>query len=156
MEFPQSGPRIAAKDNDGEDIWRLWRIWNKCTLDIADGDLCYEVQYWERYRGQNYVYARPAEEIKSNYPDETDAWEEKYGDAWDAKYGTVGNIWSTNVQATKRPFDDTPDKARTEMKKPIRSQEITVGYQSIHPNSPLFIPVSHRANDFFQLSIRIS
>jgi len=152
MEFPQSGPRIAAKDNDGEDIWRLWRIWNKCTLDIADGDLCYEVQYWERYRGQNYVYARPAEEIKSNYPDETDAWEEKYGDAWDAKYGTVGNIWSTNVQATKRPFDDTPDKARKEMKKPkasVTDREVDSGEdEEMQDEDPFLTTPPRRMNQF--------
>ena len=81
MEFRHSRPRVPAKDNDGEDFWRLWRIWNKCTLDTADGDLCYEVQYWENDRGHNYVHARPVDEIKSNYPEETDAWEEKYRDA---------------------------------------------------------------------------
>lgn len=122
MEFNLSGPGFLAKNDDGKDIKRLWRIWNKCTMETADGDLCYEVQYWENDHGHDYVYAWPAGEIKSNYPTDMDAWEENYGDAWDAKYGTVGKIWNASGQATKRPFDDTPGKARKELKK----QKITV------------------------------
>jgi len=45
----------------------------KCsdTMDTADWDLCYEVQYLEDDRSHNYVHARPADEIKSNYPIDT-------------------------------------------------------------------------------------
>jgi hypothetical protein len=56
--------------------------------------------------------------VRSNYPEEVDAWEEKYGEAWDANYEKCGNIWSTDGQATKRTFDDTLGKTRSETKKP--------------------------------------
>ena len=98
------------------------------------------------------IYARPVEEIKSNYPDETDAWEGKYGDAWEAKYGTVGNIWSTNVQATKRPFDDTPDKARKELKKPkasVTDREVDSGEDEEMQDQDAFLTSpARRANQF--------
>lgn len=94
-------------------MWHLWKIWNKCSLNTADGKLYYEVQYWENVNGRNFVHARPANEIQSNYPDEVDAWEEKHGKAWDARFGKHGNIWNPNGQsASKRTFNDTPQKAR--------------------------------------------
>lgn len=121
MEFHNSRSRVPKKDTDGKEVWHLWRIWNKCTIDTVDGDLCYEVQYWENYKGTNLVHARPAEEIRSSYPDAANAWDAKYGQAWDVRYGNRGNIWSADDEPAlmKRAFNDTPQKARKEdAKKP--------------------------------------
>ena len=110
-------PVFPRRDDDGEDIQRLQIIWNKCTLDITGKKLYYEVQYWENDRNQNYVHARLADEIESNYPEEVDAQEEKFRDTWDAKYSIVRHIWNPDGSATKRTFNDTPGKARKGPKK---------------------------------------
>jgi hypothetical protein len=80
-------------------------------MDTADGELCYEVQYLESDRSHNYVHARPADEIKFNYPIDT-TWREK---VWrlGCQLCQSPNVWNTDSQATKRTFEDTPEKAQT-------------------------------------------
>ena len=114
-EWAHHGPRQPAKNSDGEEVWTLWRIWNKCTLE-EDGPIHYEVQYWENERGKNLVHPVSAEEIWDNYQDQVYHWEEKHGKAWQKKYPN-GNCWSSTAASQlarpgKRDFNDTPQKAR--------------------------------------------
>lgn len=39
--------RKPDPDEEGEPLFQLWKIWNKYTYETRDGELRYEVQYWE-------------------------------------------------------------------------------------------------------------
>lgn len=89
MEFRCEGlkDRLPDRDKDGEEVWQLWRIWNKCT---QDGQLHYNVEFWEMDR-QRVIYTREADEIEDNYPLEAQIWKRKFNNIWARRYRDNGN-----------------------------------------------------------------
>ena len=115
LEWSCEGPKTPQVDKDGENVWQLWRIWNKCTRD--DGEICYEVQYWEA-DGANLIWPVSVSEVKDAYPKQVDLWEKTYAKKWKTRYGDGGNVWQAEALESKRVFDDTPGKVKqAEMKK---------------------------------------
>jgi len=110
LEFSCSGPRVPATDEDGEEIWTLWKIYNKYKFKVG-GETHYDVQYWENWHGSNVVHARPASEVEASYPEQVAEWEREFGGAWTAKYPR-GNFFTP-----KRGFESTPSKPKSKEKK---------------------------------------
>ncbi|KAK0109394.1 hypothetical protein ONS96_003208 [Cadophora gregata f. sp. sojae] len=115
MEFTISRKtRKPRRDRDGEYVWSLWRIINKCKLTPSDPQLYYEIQYWEQETiGEDPVFLELDHVIEQNYQGDAESWEKKFGDDWRKKYGPTGRIWPGPPDPlSKRVFDDTPSKPR--------------------------------------------
>jgi hypothetical protein len=142
VEFQVSGPRIPSRNQSGEEIWSLWKIWNKCTIALNDRELYYQAQYWENRHGKNLVHVRPIAEVKTQYPAEASRWEARFGREWDAQYGMRGNVCPSSPcepPSGKRGFLDTPQKDRQQEKK-IKVSVTEVGSDSdddIEMDSPV-------------------
>jgi hypothetical protein len=120
LEFAHHGSRIPAKDQAGNEVFHLWRIRDKCTVSANDRVAHYQIQFWENSDGKNLVHTRRADEVKKYFPAEVAQWEAKFGAAWDTEYGMRGNVCNpASFEPTpgKRPFADTPQKDRQQMKK---------------------------------------
>ncbi len=82
LEFEVEGPRFAPLDRDGNELWTLWRIWEK---SVDKDQIYYWVQYWENEDDENLVFRIPFEEIVDCYSKEVSMWEDEYGEAWENK-----------------------------------------------------------------------
>ncbi|CZR63030.1 uncharacterized protein PAC_12927 [Phialocephala subalpina] len=123
LEFPASGPKDPARNKVGEEIWQLWRIWDKRIRQ--NGTICFEIQYWEDYQGENNLLIVPVSQIEASYPSEAAEWEERFGAAWSKQHSRPSIL-----SARKRDFDDTPSKDKQQLKRSKSEDELAMDVDS--------------------------
>lgn len=141
LRFTCKGDRRVKKDVTGDEIVQLRSIEDKYYYPQEDC-LVFGVIWWEREESQDCIRPVKVSQLKKDYPLQVQEWEDTFGNNWESANLIEEKVWipdfndpsenlprskergaTSTVRATsaKRQYQDTPNKARQDPTKKLRT-----------------------------------